>query len=402
MLLLLRKLGGGFPVQKQNYDLIIIGGGIMGLFTAYYAAQLTSKILIIEKEKIGNKNSGSNGLTRSIRNDYLDPLYVRFSQEARKLWEEFQWQSSTKVIINCGVLNIAKKSITPNLASTYAQLSFNAINSVFIDTKRLTGSDLKKQFFQFNADIGCLDVNAGFIYVPRVMKSILAKLKKCNVKILENVEIELIESGDEKIYVKTNIDTFVSKKLVVTAGIGSNEVINLIKGAENIKFPIILDKPIQSKYYIPSKDKEKMFRFQNMPVFAYLDVGIYGHPIYNRKTKGVKIGFYNPPDLKKQKERSISNIQNFVNECIPSLKDAKVIDVTDVDQCYYDLVEDNDFILGELPEFSKIFVGTGFKGTGYKFAPLIGKILSQLALQQGTVYDIQRFSPGRFSNKIFK
>jgi glycine/D-amino acid oxidase-like deaminating enzyme len=43
-----------------------------------------------------------------------------------------------------------------------------------------------------------------------------------------------------------------------------------------------------------------------------------------------------------------------------------------------------------------IVVGTGWRGTGYKFAPLVGKILSQLALQNGTVFDIQQFSPVRF------
>ena len=37
------------------------------------------------------------------------------------------------------------------------------------------------------------------------------------------------------------------------------------------------------------------------------------------------------------------------------------------------------------------------RGTGYKFAPWVGRVLAQLAIQQGTVYDIHRFAPGRFS-----
>jgi glycine/D-amino acid oxidase-like deaminating enzyme len=39
----------------------------------------------------------------------------------------------------------------------------------------------------------------------------------------------------------------------------------------------------------------------------------------------------------------------------------------------------------------------GWRGTGYKFAPWAGRVLAQLALQQGTVYDIRRFAPGRFA-----
>jgi glycine/D-amino acid oxidase-like deaminating enzyme len=60
-------------------------------------------------------------------------------------------------------------------------------------------------------------------------------------------------------------------------------------------------------------------------------------------------------------------------------------------------VSDDNFILGPLPGYSRILIGTGWRGTGYKFAPLVGKTLSQLALQNGTVYDISTFTPERFT-----
>jgi len=125
-------------------------------------------------------------------------------------------------------------------------------------------------------------------------------------------------------------------------------------------------------------------------------VGIYGHPLYEGRTPGVKIGFYNPPDVKTPNTR-IRDVHSFVQECMPSLLDAETVDVTDVDQCDYDLVEDDNFILGKLPGFPHIQVGVGWRGTGYKFAPFVGKTLMELALQQGTVYDISRFTPQRFA-----
>jgi sarcosine oxidase len=67
-----------------------------------------------------------------------------------------------------------------------------------------------------------------------------------------------------------------------------------------------------------------------------------------------------------------------------------------VDGCDYDLVADDDFVLGRVPGFTEVFVGVGWRGTGYKFAPWIGRVLAELALQDGTVYDISRFDPGRF------
>ena len=59
--------------------------------------------------------------------------------------------------------------------------------------------------------------------------------------------------------------------------------------------------------------------------------------------------------------------------------------MTDVDQCDYDLVADDNFVLGAVPGFHDVFVGVGWRGTGYKFAPWVGRVLSELALREGIV-----------------
>ena len=113
------------------------------------------------------------------------------------------------------------------------------------------------------------------------------------------------------------------------------------------------------------------------------------------KTPGVKIGYYNPPDVRRQVTR-ISSVLSFVAECMPQLVDARVLDVEGADQCSYDLVADDNFILGPVPGLPHLAIGTGWRGTGYKFAPLIGRTLSELALDGKAVEDISRFAPQRF------
>jgi len=140
----------------------------------------------------------------------------------------------------------------------------------------------------------------------------------------------------------------------------------------------------------------EQFLPENFPVFAYLDVGIYGHPIFDRKKGAVKISYYNPTDME-VKDTSIKSVMDFVNECLPDLKDVHRENVKDADQCYYDLVEDDDFIIGNLPGFKNIIVGCGWRGTGYKFAPLIGKTMSLLAAGRMTDYNITKFNPERFA-----
>jgi glycine/D-amino acid oxidase-like deaminating enzyme len=130
-------------------------------------------------------------------------------------------------------------------------------------------------------------------------------------------------------------------------------------------------------------------------VIAYLDTGIYCHPIVDGLVDAVKIGYYNPPDMPRG-TTSIDSIASFVEQCMPGLADAEVRDVEDVDQCDYDLVADDDFVLGAIPGVANAFVGVGWRGTGYKFAPWVGRVLADLALRDGTDYDIDRFAPARF------
>ncbi|MEK7571296.1 MAG: FAD-dependent oxidoreductase [Patescibacteria group bacterium] len=383
-------------MKNKQQDLVIIGGGIMGLMTAYYASRFVKNITIIEKRVIGsdNKEASSFSFTRSIRNDYLDPLYATMSYEAQLLWKELEAKSKEKFFIDCGCLNLAKKSITPNMKETYAEQSFQNIKNLKFATKKFGTKALQKRFPQFEVDMAYLDVKAGFLYLPPITDLLLQILKERNVQIKEITEIINVEETAKEVCITTTEELLTSKKVVITAGRWANDVLGLLK-KNTLSFPITPDKPQECKYFYPNKNQQSLFMPEHFPVFAYLDIGIYGHPIFDKEKGAVKIGYYNPPDFNKKKS-SITSINDFINECLPALKNVRSEKVMDADQCYYDLVSDDNFILGKLPNYQNISVGTGWRGTGYKFAPLIGKILAQLALQNGTVYNIQQFSPERF------
>ena len=392
-------------MKSAIQDLIIIGGGVMGLCTAYYASQFTDRITLLEKSTIGvdNKEAASFSYTRSLRNDYLDPLYARLAYESRSLWLEIQHRTQTTTrdrpykpfIIDCGCLNLAKQSVTPELSASYAVQSYQTLTDLHLKAEAFDREALQKRFPQFDVDVARLDIEAGFLDVPEVTYTLLTALRERHVQIIEGVQVKHIAQHNGQIHVQSGNGEYETANLVITAGWGTNDILGLIEGCET-QFPLIPDRPSQSKYFIPPAHKRQMFTPDVLPVFAYLDVGIYGHPLYEGRTPGVKIGFYNPPDVKTPNTR-IRDVHSFVQECMPSLLDAETVDVTDVDQCNYDLVEDDNFILGKLPGFPHIQVGVGWRGTGYKFAPFVGKTLMELALQQGTVYDISRFTLQRFA-----
>ncbi len=378
--------------------LTIIGGGVMGLMTAYYAAPLASSVTVLDKSRVGDPATASFALTRSVRNDYLDLEYSRLAFEARQLWAELQQRSGQRLLVDCGCLNLVKTSVTPDVGATYAARSFAVLEELQLRREQLSGPELAERFPQFEADGGWLDVDAGFADVAAVTRVLSAALPELGVTVAEGTRIRGIARDGDTWQVRTDAGTVESDALVVTAGLGTNEVLELIPGCAT-RFPLSPDRPAQSKYFIPGPSTRELYTEKVMPVFAYLDVGIYGHPLYEGQTPGVKIGFYNPPDATLVPS-GIGSVEDFVAACMPGLRDAPTVDVAEasgVDTCFYDLVGDDNFILGPVPGANGVFTGVGWRGTGYKFAPWVGRVLAQLAVQRGTVYDIRRFTPGRFA-----
>jgi glycine/D-amino acid oxidase-like deaminating enzyme len=378
--------------------LTIIGGGVMGLMTAYYAAPQARAVTVLERSRVGDPATASFGLTRSVRNDYRDPHYARLAFEARRLWLEFQKESHKRLLIDCGCLNLAKRSVTPDLGTTYGAQSFAVLAQLQLRREAFTAAGLKQRFPQFNADAGWLDVDAGFVDVGAVTGSVREALRRRGVRVHEGTVPRGIARTGHGWSVATDAGPVESDVVVITAGLGTNEVLGLLPGSP-LRFPLRPDRPAQSKYFFPPAGMRSQFTEAALPVFAYLDIGIYGHPVYGGTTPGVKIGFYHPPDVALAPS-PIGSVEGFVAECMPGLRGAETADVaaaSGVDTCAYDLVADDDFILGPVPGADGVFTGVGWRGTGYKFAPWVGLVLSRLALGQDTGYDIGRFTPARFA-----
>jgi glycine/D-amino acid oxidase-like deaminating enzyme len=378
--------------------LTIIGGGVMGLMTAYCAAPLADSVTVLERSTVGDPATASFGLTRSVRNDYRDPEYARLAVEARRLWRELEQECGERLLVDCGCLNLVKNSVTPDLDRTYAVESYAVLEQLRLRREVLPRARLRERFPQFDADGGWLDVDAGFADLAAVTRVLRQSLLERGVRLAENSEPRAIARSGRAWTVVTDAGPVTSDALVITAGLGTNDVLGQLPGCL-VRFPLRPDRPSQSKYFIPPAAVRDQFTEAAMPVFAYLDIGIYGHPVYDGRTPGVKIGFYNPPDVARAPSR-INSVEDFAAECMPGLRGAEVVDVaaaSGVDTCWYDLVADDEFILGPVPGAEGVFTGVGWRGTGYKFAPWVGRVLAQLALQHGTVYDIRRFSPARFA-----
>ncbi len=377
-------------------DLLVIGGGVMGLFTAYHASAAFDRVAVLERGEIGDPTTASFGRTRSYRKDYLDAVYARFAADAITLWDEFERATGRSVLVRCGCMNIASARVTPELDQTYAQLSTDVLASVGMPLEVLEQAEIGARYPYLDVDVELahLDPVAGLVDLRTVTETLLAALHARKVGVHEQVATSSLTRAGELWHVQTDAGEFVARSVVITAGHGTNDVLARIEGC-TLQVPLTKDRPSEAKYFVPPADVRAQFTSDVMPVIAYLDTGVYVHPIVPGVIDAVKVGYYNPPDIPRDRT-GVRDIADFVAQVMPGLASATSSDVLDVDQCDYDLVADDDFVLGAVPDAPGVYVGVGWRGTGYKFAPWVGRVLFQLALQGGTVYDVSRFDPARF------
>ena len=291
-------------------DLIIVGGGVMGLFTAYYASELGRRVSVFERGRVGDPATASYGRTRSYRNDYLDPTYVRLAREAIRLWDVFEAREQVRVLVRCGCLNIANSRVTPDLDATYARMSHRVLEELGMPTEALGAEAIRSRFPDLDADVGQLDAGAGVVDLAAVRETLTRVLAERGVHVEEGVEPTAIARGEDGFTVTAGDRTLTARSLVVTAGHGTNDVLARLSGCA-LRVPIEKDRPSDARYFDPPPEDRHRFTADAMPVIAYLDAGIYCHPIVPGVVDAVKVGYYNPPDVPRG-TTTIDSIDTFV------------------------------------------------------------------------------------------
>lgn len=95
--------------MAENYDVVIIGAGLVGLSTAYHLARKgISRVLVIEKQ--ASWATGSSGRSAGgVRLQFSHPSSVRFSQYAVQMFRDFEDHCGiSAAFIPCGYLFLTR------------------------------------------------------------------------------------------------------------------------------------------------------------------------------------------------------------------------------------------------------------------------------------------------------
>lgn len=372
-------------MNTHIYDVIVIGAGGMGSATAYHLASSGAHLLLLEQFHRGHTAGSSHGPTRIIRLFYDKPFYTELMKTAYAEWRALEAISCKPLLFTTGSVTLSA------LGNPYTLSVWRSLETAGVESEWWNATQLANRFPQFqvpNATDILWQKDTGVLHAAECISTHLQLALHHGATIYEQTPVTHIDWGAAIPTVYTQNGQFRGRKIVVTAGAWTNKLLS------EINLPLTVTKQ-QVCYYQP-KDK-KRFEPGRFPVFTEATADgefLYGIPTFGTyTTNGVKIARHGngPPVSPDTCQRTpdtdyIIHIDTYVQKQLPELGKAAHAEV-----CLYTETPDADFIIDTHPHCPNVLIAAGFSGHGFKFCPLVGRIMSDLALNGTTPLAIRHF-----------
>jgi sarcosine oxidase len=372
---------------------VVIGLGVMGSAALRSLAARGLRVLGIERFEPGHDRGSSHGATRIIRLSYFEhPSYVRLLREAYPLWRELEAKACRELLHITGIVEIG----TPDSALVRGTLA--AAREHDLRHEILNAIELMRRHPAFRVPsefIGVAQPDGGFVDAEATLAAQIALARAAGAEIRTNTTVRAIEPRQDGVRVVTDFDAIDAAAVVVAAGA---RISKLLPG-----LPVRLRATRQVLAWFEPRQPD-VFDPARCPVFLVEGPHgtHYGFPL--QPGAGVKVAKHHhfeevvdPDDY----DRNVSSsdeaaIRAAVADYLPSANGKLNAATT----CLYTMAPDGDFIIDTLPGEPRIIVASPCSGHGFKFAPLIGEIVAELATTGTTTRDITRFRLDRFIPRV--
>ncbi len=371
------------------YDAVVVGGGSMGMASAYALLQHgMRRVLALEKDTVGNDRAASSDTTKAIRYEYAEQeMYSLMVGRSIELWRELETVTRTSLYVNCGVVcwGLGGRS--------FAKRSYATLKPLGFPIRELEPQELTTLYPQFSpADMSYATYNpeGGFLRASSCVTAFASEVRRLGGEIREGATVlGLEETGDRvRVRLEGGEQIEASRAVLAVGAWGATFFPRL-----GLQLPLTANK--QQVVYVEGLSDE--FSPSNFPVFLNLDHGFYGFPLDNLgrfKASIHKPGPLIDPNVPQlPDEESTDHIVALLRTYIPEAAKGRV---TLARTCMYAMTPDEDFIIDRVPGCQNIVLAAGFSGHGFKFAPLIGKLLASLSLDEAPEFALEPFSLARF------
>ncbi|MFG2640760.1 N-methyl-L-tryptophan oxidase [Streptomyces sp. NPDC048370] len=378
--------------MTRSFDVIVLGLGGMGSSAAYHLARRGRRVLGLERFGPAHALGASHGGSRLYRQSYAEgESYVPLLLRARELWEQLAVDSGREVFTTTGGLIIGPQDSAMVVGSVRSAKAWDLPHEI------LDSAEIRRRFPTFSPaadEVGFHEREAG-VARPELTVSVHLDLAAAHGAELHFEEPVLRWDVDAVggVRVVTARETYMADRLVIAPGAWAPQLL------ADIGVPVRVERRVM--YWFAPEGGTAPFEPERHPVYVWEDrtgSSIYGFPALDGPNGGAKVAFHEggapvDPDLLDREihPEEVEEMRTYLRTRIPTLAG----DLLKGAACTYSLTPDEHFVVSAHPRHPEVVVACGFSGHGFKFVPVIGEILADLAVDGTSRHPIDLFDAGR-------
>jgi sarcosine oxidase subunit beta len=378
--------------MRDRAELVIIGGGVVGLSLAYHLSRLGfSDVVVLDQGYLCNGASGRNG--GGVRQQWSTEENIRLMKQSVKLFRRLASETGYNIWFRQGgYLFIARDADSAHALEENIELQ----NKCGVPTRALTPAQATKVVPGLNTEgmeLCAFNPKDGVLFPWPVVWGMAKAASLHGVEINSFTKVTALETKGRKIAsVITDKGRIATKLVVNAAGAWSGQIAKMV----GIELP---NKPFRHEILICEPVKPFLH-----PMVSDLSNGTY----FSQTMRGEICGGVTVPgEVSSMKTDSsyefLKTMCRSMVNTLPKLSNLKVFRQW---AGHYDITPDGQPILGRVDDLDGFIQMHGFGGHGFMMAPVMGKMTAEWILRKAghkifSTYDLGRFARGEVEQETF-
>lgn len=381
-------------MTSDHFDVAVVGLGALGSAAAYYAAKKGAKVIALEQFELGHVRGASHDTSRIVRTSYELPEYVALAKAAYKDWADIEKAAKQKLLTITGGVVILPKDGGKAAPDEWtngiptAKEWAKGLDANDIPYELLNHHEANERWPQFRLPEDYQIIYTSDTGIAHAAKSVMAMqflARMHGADMRERTKVLRVSPSDTGVNIETSNGTFSASKVILAADGWINELLKPL----GVKIPIKVTQE-QVTYFRPTDPAA--YDMDKFPPWVWVGKEwYYGFPCYGEPA--IKAGHDNAEQYTTADARTfipsrerIDELASIMQHFMPDNGRREMRTVT----CLYTRTPDRQFVISPLKENKNITVLLG-AAHGFKFAPAIGRIAAEIAVDGETKDDISKF-----------
>ncbi len=374
----------------ERFDCVVVGVGAAGSAALAELARRGVRALGLERLAPGHDRGSSHGATRATRTAYFEhPDYVPLLRASNAAWRELDAATDETLLVECGILEAGPEDgeLVPGVLRSAEEHG--------LDVERLDAAGLARRAPALRLPdgiVGLFEREAGFLDPEACVRTLARQATSMGAQLWSDCELKGWREESGALVVETSRGSLQTTALILTQGAWAAQAL--------ASLGLQLEVARKPQLWFAADPAGPAGLAAGFVPFC-METGdgrvFYGFPALDRR--GLKAAEHtggaavpDPSRLDRDlHDGDLAPTAAFLAAHFPGVAGP----CGEHAVCMYTRTTDGHFVVDRHPAHPRVAFAAGLSGHGFKFAPVLGRALADLALEGGSGLPIGFLSAAR-------